>query len=270
MSKIIQLNKKKHLDYNLHKSSNYLFSQKDNICPIIMAEISHVLQQAPIVFVKNSADEFGLYMLQGFIDQTNNFCNKKGNWLGTYVPARYRQYPFSAIVPSGEKNLNVFFDQDSKLISKNKTKQSIPLFDEKGELTEHIKNVMSFLIGIESGKKRTQEIVTAIERYSLLEPWNVKVKTQDKEIEVKGLWTINKKNLTDLTAKGLADLHKLNAFELIYAHFFSLGKLQNVGNLTTRQTDDNVKSLKDRAIDKQKEKVDKEVDSLVKNLLDGD
>ena len=74
--------------------------------------------------------------------------------------------------------------------------------------------------------------------------------------------------LANLSEKALSGLHKLNALELIYSHFLSLSKVQSVANLANLKNKSGRKSLKERAIDRQKETADKEVDSLVKNLLD--
>ena len=270
MNKIIQLNKKEHKTFNLERSFNYSFCERDNLCPVTMAEIPHIIQQAPLVFVKNDQDIFGVFMLQSYTQEANNFCDKKGKWIGPYIPAHYRQYPFYLADSMSGKEKIFCFDQSSNLINEKISKTSVPLFDEQGDLTDHIKNVINFVKEIEQNKKVTQKIVNAIEKNSLFEKWNLKIKSQDKEVSVNGLWTINKTKLATLPENALSELHKLNAFELIYGHFFSLYKGQGIANLPTLQKANVSKSLKARAIDRQKENADKEVDSLVKNLLEGD
>ena len=270
MNNIIQLNKEIHKKFSLERSFNYSFSNKDCLCPITMAEIPHIVQQAPLVFVKNDLSVFGIFMLQSYTQQTNNFCDNNGKWLGSYIPARYRQYPFYlANSKNGEEKL-LCFDQNSNLINKKTSKTSVPLFDDQGEVTEHIKNVINFLKTVEQNRIVTQKMIDAIENNSLFEQWNLKIKSNESELKVNGLWTISRTKLANLSEKALGGLHKLNALELIYSHFLSLSKVQSVANLANLKNKSGSKSLKERAIDRQKETADKEVDSLVKNLLDGD
>ena len=278
MTKMVRLDKKQHQGYNLERNFPFSFCKKDTLCPIILAEVPHIVQQAPIVFVKKNKNTFGVFMLQGYFDQTNSFCSDSGAWLGSYIPAQYRQYPFSLMTPeTKEKNAEiksiVCFDQSSNLVTKKISKHSVPLFDEQGETTEHIKNVMNFLSKVEGSRTNTQEIVNALDKKSLFQPWDLKVKDKekDKEIKVNGLWTINKTTLANLPSHDLFELHQLKALELIYGHFFSLAKVQDLASIPNKKFENNAgTSLKDRAINKQKETTDKELDSLVKNLLDGD
>ena len=144
MNKIIQLNKKEHKAFNLERSFNYSFCERDNLCPVTMAEIPHIIQQAPLVFVKNDQDIFGVFMLQSYTQEANNFCDKKGKWIGPYIPAHYRQYPFYLADSMSGKEKIFCFDQSSNLINEKISKTSVPLFDEQGDLTDHIKNVINF------------------------------------------------------------------------------------------------------------------------------
>ena len=270
MNNIIHLNREDHKDFNLERVFNFSFADKDNLCPVTMAEIPHIIQQAPLVFAKNDQDVFGIFMLQSYTRQVNNFCDKKGKWLGTYIPARYRQYPFYlANSKNGEERI-LCFDQSSNLINKKRSKTSVPLFDDKGELTNHIKNVINFIKEVEQNRLVTQKVIDAIKENSLFEHWNLKIKSKENEIKVNGLWTINRTKFANLSEKALSELHKLNGLELIYGHFLSLFKVQSIADLTALQNKNSVKSLKDRTIDRQKANADKEVDSLVKNLLEGD
>ena len=270
MNDIIQLNKKDHKTFNLERSFNFSFCKSNNLCPVTMAEIPHIIQQAPLVFEKNDLDIFGLFMLQSYTEQTNNFCDNKGKWLGSYIPAQYRQHPFYLANSKHGQEKILCFDQSSNLINEKASKTSVPLFDDKGELTEHIENVINFVKQIEQNKKLTQKVLDAIEENSLFEKWNLKIKSEDNEMQVNGLWTISRSKLANLSAKALSELNKINALELIYGHFFSLQKSQGIANLKTSKNENGNKSLKERAIDRQKENAEKEVDSLVKNLLDGD
>lgn len=270
MSKNTILNKKEHADYKLVRGFNYNFCKSEPLCQVVMAELALAGSQAPIVFLKTPEEKFNLYAMQGFTAGSNYFVGQDGTWNSKYIPAKYRQYPFNLVSDPKNGNKVVCFDEDSNLVLKTPDADSVSLFEGDQKPSEFLDKTIKFLIEYETSRIQTESAISQIEATGLFEPWNLKLKTESDEKAINGLWTIKKSLLNTLSGSQLEALQKVNAIELIYAHLFSLTKVQDLMALNKPQEKQHKPSLKEQALEKQKESSDKELDSLVHNLLQED
>ena len=96
-------------EYNdlLKPVTDFSFAKKDNLCSVLLQELSHLLNQTPIVFAKNETGLYELCSLQGLEHNRNYFVSDSGSWKGGYIPARYRSYPFLMAQKKGSKKKGV-------------------------------------------------------------------------------------------------------------------------------------------------------------------
>ena len=111
---------------------------------------------------------------------------------------------------------------------------------------------------------KTNKAIKMITDLNLFEEWKIKVKTGDKEIKTTdGLYQIKKDGIRNLNKEELFQLKESNGLELIYSHFYSQ---RNISSFSGKN-EENFRDLrKEVQVKQEKEKI-KEVDNLVKNLL---
>jgi len=118
---------------------SYAFAAKDAIVPLAVRELPRAAMVMPIAFVQ--ADEgFVPVAVQGLSPGKNLFVALDGRWVGRYVPAAYRGYPFLlANTPEGKQVL--CFENSSGLLSDN---EGEPFF-EGNQPTKAVNDVLNFL-----------------------------------------------------------------------------------------------------------------------------
>ena len=270
MVELLPLNKSDHKNLKIRAKSNFQFAAQDNLCPIVLLEVINVLKQAPIVFLKGEKDTLSIFMLQSFYPNSNFFVDEKGGWKTNYIPSFYRIKPFS-LVNSGSQDQRVLcFEKDSPHICTEEEIDGSKVFDDEGEPSEYLRKIIEFTKIYEQNKISTAKATEEINKCGILEEYKLKVKVNDKEQNVKGLWKINEQKFLALDKDHLHNLLGSNALQLIYAHLFSIHSLVDLANLNLKERQVEVssaESLKDRAVKKQKAEDKKQLDNLVKNLL---
>src|SRR4051812_2167131 len=95
---------------------DYKFAAKEAVVSIVGAEFRRAALAMPIAFMQSS----GRYVPVAVLSLTsghNMFVGAKGEWLGLYVPALLRGYPFR-LLPNQDGSDRVFsVDENSGLIS---------------------------------------------------------------------------------------------------------------------------------------------------------
>src|SRR5437899_270151 len=90
-----------------HKSwqrhSNYTFAAQANVLPIVAAELVKLVPALPMGFVQTETG-FQLMAITSLQPGTNFFVAPDGRWLGDYVPAVLRAYPFRLVKPQDRED----------------------------------------------------------------------------------------------------------------------------------------------------------------------
>ena len=121
---------------------DFKFTASDNLCPLTSQELPGAMLDMPIGFVKNG-NEIGIVAVLGLFPDHNLFVNEEGRWLGRYVPAAYRSYPFLlARNPDVEDQLVFCIDADSGLITEDDSKETF--FDSDGSISKRLKELANF------------------------------------------------------------------------------------------------------------------------------
>ena len=229
-----------------------------------------------IVFLKEKEDHFGLYAIQGFEDSRNLYVNDNGNWLSNYVPAYYRMQPFNFILDSKTNDLLLCFDENTNLVGKNlKKDQSHPMFDKKEQPTDKFLETIKFSKKFHESTKKTMEVTALLSNLNLIEPWPIKLKFENEEKKIEGIYRINHKKLHDLKSSDILSLFEKRGLELAYCQIVSMNNIVYIQQLHSQNNNNSgsvskVKSLRDQAVEKQKKEEIDAVNDLVSDLLSDD
>src|SRR5690606_39363180 len=118
------------------------FASAYSLSPLVAQELPRACLAMPIGFVR-SDNQYQLVAVQGLAPGKNLFVAPDGRWIGPYVPAAYRGYPFVlANTEDGKRVLCV--REDSGLVSEVQG-EGEPFFDEEGNPSKPVQDVLNFL-----------------------------------------------------------------------------------------------------------------------------
>ena len=109
---------------------SYRFAATDAIAPLVAQELTKACLSLPIAFIR-AQDQFSTAAVQGLQAGQNLFVARDGRWIGPYIPATYRGYPF-ALAQADNDQLVLCVDTDSELIGEQHEQ---PFFSDTGEPT---------------------------------------------------------------------------------------------------------------------------------------
>jgi len=225
------LSKKTHAGQRLKGHTNFAFANGDALAPLVQQELSTACMELPIAFVQ-SGDSVLPMAIQGFEPGKNMRVAPNGQWLGKYIPAVYRGYPF-ALLPDQNGQLALCFDGDSQLVN---GAEGEAMFDAEGQPAQIVQNVLSFLHQIEQNRQLTRRLCQSLADHKVLQPWPIKVQGEDGvEKTIQGLLCVDEAALNQLASSALQALQRSGALAIAYMQLLSMQHLATIANLSRGQ-----------------------------------
>lgn len=236
-SPFIALSSKEHNGYGYAPKKPFEFAQSSNFIELSSAELSKMIGLMPMFFQKVKIGDqmvarFGL--ATGFANQNCLVHPQNGKFLLPYVPAALRAYPFRLLKATTEESaqpqevLAIVENEAGATFAKDQGEAILA----DGQLTEKGKGLMTFLNQLNQRSALDQKAITAVLESEILVPMNIQVKiTEDSDAAQTvrpDLFRVDEAKLRDLSADKLKTLQETGAMGFIYAHLFSMDKLQNL------------------------------------------
>lgn len=209
------------------RSPDYGFASTDALCPLVLQELPKAVLHMPITFVPGNGS-FGLMALQGLRPGHNHFLDRDKRWLGAYVPAAYRSYPFFMAAADGGKQV-LCFDEDSGLLSG--TDDGEPFFGEDAQPSPAVAEVLDFLNRIAANRASTLRMCEALHKHNLIQPWPINLHTAAGEQSTEGLFRVDEAALNQLPADALSELRNAGALLGAYCQLLSMQHIPLLGQL---------------------------------------
>ena len=115
MSQFVVVSRERHSAKRWRRPDQFRFAAGDALAPAIGAELSRLAPTTPLAFVEQ-AGQFELAAVLSLTPGKNMFVGPDGRWLGGYVPALYRAYPFRVQSREGADEAVLCVDEDSELV----------------------------------------------------------------------------------------------------------------------------------------------------------
>ena len=223
------LNKINHKNNSVKEVKDFSYAKNLMNAPITVTEFFEACKNYPILFTKDKDENWFASIMLGYKENENIFIDDKGAWDKLhYIPAFVRRYPFIFVEQKNNDELIVALNKDS--LSIDKKDESRKLFNDKGENTEFLNNVISFLNQFYVDSMATKEFVKQLDEWELLEEKIATVITPNQEqFNINGLYIVNEEKLKHLSKKKKDEICNKNAIPLITAHLISLSNIQKLG-----------------------------------------
>lgn len=219
MPEWIALSRTQHAEHSYLPRQGFTFAQNQAVAPVLLAELPKVVPHYALGFIKQEAGYQAVALLS-FDGQTNLYLHSDGRWLGNYVPASLRGYPFTlANTEDGQKALCL----DQAHLSEE---QGEPLFDEEGNLAGTVQKTLEFLNQCEQNRVLTQQSTEVLASADVIEQWPLKLERGEghEPISVNGLYRVSEAALNGLEADAYAQLRG-GPMALAHAQLFSMSQL---------------------------------------------
>ncbi|MDR5876014.1 SapC family protein [Vreelandella gomseomensis] len=224
MTQWIALSKTGHADTLYWPRDGYHFASDQQVVPVLLAELGKLLPHYALGFVKEG-ERYQPVAITG-LGQGNLYLHPEGKWLGNYVPAALRGYPFRLAQQEDQTVLCVAQDH---LTDDDAAK---PLFDNDGNLAKTVSDTLEFLKQCEQSRQVTNACVQKLADAGVIEEWPLQIGRGDDQqpLKVNGLHRISEQALNALDAETLHGLRG-GPLSLAYAQMLST---HQVSELTKR------------------------------------
>jgi len=217
------ISKTEHANKHFIARKGYSFAAKNQVVPVLHAELPKLIPSYAVGFI-HQQEAYIPVVLTGIGGEQNLFVNADGKWIGNYVPAVLRGYPFALADNKGEKVLCI---EEGHLMDDS---QGQPLFDSEGNLNKPVQDTLNFLNECEKNRRVIQAACAALHKARVIEKWPLKIKQAEGQepVQVDGLYRISEKALNELDAETFAGLRSNGALPLAYAQLFSMNQIDQL------------------------------------------
>jgi hypothetical protein len=214
-----------------HPFTDFSRTERMNAMFCTAVEFADACREYPIVFVragkddKSGKDNVAPMVVLGISKDENLYLQPGGHWRTPYLPAFLRRYPFG-MASVGNQQMAICIDRSWEGFSDT---QGDPLFDPKGEPTELMKNVKTFVESFEQEVERTRLLGAALRDADLLQDMRFDAQLPDgRKVTVDGFLAIDEKKLAELPDAKVLEWHRNGILGLIHAQQISLGLMRRL------------------------------------------
>lgn len=233
MPKLHPVTRSRHGTQRWLRVTRYGFAAKDAVVPLVAHELKRAVLTMPTGFVKTKVGYVPV-VVQGLLPGCNLLVGADGRWLGAYIPAAYRAFPFQ-LAKTEDGRLALCVDEDSGQITDDAT-QGEPFFAEDGQLSQPLAEVLDFLQQVHAARDGTARACAALDEHKLLRPWNIQLEGAEGEPRsVQGLFCIDEEALAALPAAALAAARDAGALRVAYLQLLSTQHLPMLSRLAQGQ-----------------------------------
>lgn len=252
MSELHPVSKQRHADKCWQRYVSYSFTAKDAVVALVAAELPKACIAFPLGFLKSEQDTFLPVAVLGLAPGRNLFVTQDGRWIGGYIPAAYRSFPFRlATTPDQQHVLCV--DEASGLVQPITSEQSGErpkgtkwerFFDDEDQPTGAVKDILDFLTQVEKNRLATQVALQALVHAALIVPWEIHIKDHSgSEQKIDGLFRIDEARLNSLSIEEFDAVRKASGLAIAYCQLLSMQHLPLLGQLVRAHQQAQAQSL---------------------------
>lgn len=207
------------------ENGNYQFAQSRMICELAVQEIPMASLSYPVAILAHE-EQYHFIALLGVKQKENLFVSAEGRWLGRYIPAVLRAYPFRLTLD----------DNGSKILCIGEAAGVIGdegerFYEEDGSTpSAAIREKMNFVSEVDRGMAEATRVGELLHDEGVLKTWDIQRGGGDEPPLSQQLQVVDEGQLNTLSGERLAFLRDEGALSLIYSQLSSLNNMQNLKN----------------------------------------
>jgi hypothetical protein len=230
---IVAIDRKRHAGKGWLQPAGYSFAATQALFPLVGREFSMAAAVMPIAFIEQAGRYLPAAVLSP-VQGRNLFIGPQGQWLGNYVPALLRTYPFFLLRNEGGENATLCIDESSGLIV-DANEETQRFFQEDGSPSPAVKAILDFLQQLEHNRTLSDLAVAALAEIGLIAPWPLAVSIDNQPKTINGLHRVDEAKLNAIDDESFLKLRKSGALPLAYMQLQSMGRLEVFGQLDRLQ-----------------------------------
>ena len=224
MSNLRVISKSDHANSYWKKPDSFLFADTLALVPIVAQELYNATMSLTTAFTK-ADDAYTLVAVLGLKENSNAYVSKEGAWLGKYIPAAIRAFPFS--IANSDDDTQVLCINEDYILAEE-TDMSAPFFDDEGNPAQKVQDAFSFLNQLNQSIKATKNISDLLRKHDLFEAWPLKIDIDSIPTKIEGLYRISEEKLTALDAEAYPELMSSGAMLVAYSHLLSMQHVDEI------------------------------------------
>jgi SapC len=229
MARFVIISRENHGSKTWSRPQNYGFAGADALAPVVGAELGAAALSIPLGFLEQGG-RFSIVAVLSLVPGQNMFVAPDGRWLGSYVPACFRTYPFRMLPQQGTDKLVLCTDEESGLIH-DEGSVGEKFFDEEGGISPALKPIFDLLMEVERSRWATGLAVAALAEAGVIRHWDIKVKSEQGQQAISGLHRIDEGALRSLPNDLFLKLRAASALPVAYTQLLSGGQIRIFGHL---------------------------------------
>lgn len=225
--KPVALDRQNHRQLRLKASpTGFAFAASTIAIPLAIVEFPQTVLEYPIVFGIGEKGPGTPIALMGVREKENLYIDENGKWLGNYVPAFVRRYPFVLNIDPETSAPLVLIDEAFDGLS---TTEGDRMFEEDGAETELTKSMLAFLGDFKMQGEMSNEFMTRLRKLDLLVPQSVAInRVEESPITLDGFHIVDEKRLAALDDATTLELVRSGDLARIHTHLLSLNNIQKL------------------------------------------
>lgn len=224
---VVPVNARRHRQFSIERV-DYGFAKHVNSVPLVAGEIPRAAREYTIVFAGSEAAISPVAVL-GLEGQENLYVTDDGKWNANYIPAFVRRYPFVFVQSEDGKTFTLAMDEG--WAGCNQEGRGNRLFNDDGERSPYLTEMLGFLEQYQAHFQRTQAYCKKLHELGLLESMRADFTMADgKNISLGGFMVVNRDRLKALSPEKLAELAKTDELELTYIHLSSMDNFSSMAS----------------------------------------
>ncbi|WP_372826917.1 SapC family protein [Polaromonas sp.] len=221
------LSLERHGKQRWRRLTSYAFAAQQPLLPLAGTELTQAALAMPLAFAPVDGG-FACVAVVGVRAGQCLYVAPDGRWLGSYLPASLRCYPF-ALTPLDNDQHALCVDEASGLLSQQP--QDERFFEEGGALSPTLKGILDYLGQVTASRAAVGKACAALQAHGLLQPWEISLEDAAGPRKLEGLFRVDEAALNTLPDEAFLALRHSSALVVAYAQLMSMQHLQALGAL---------------------------------------
>ncbi|WP_229218041.1 SapC family protein [Rugamonas apoptosis] len=226
--------------------AHFGFAAEDALVTLATDELPNLAMMLPVCLVRQEGGFVPAAML-GLRPGENLMVDNAGRWLGKFVPAAFKSYPF-LLGTSADGQRLLCIDEDAGLADDDEAGE--PFFVAPGQPSPALAGILEVLRGGEQSRAVTVAVCALLDQHGLIQPWHIALPSPTGTRHITDLFRIDEAALGRLPAEALAELSRAGALAVAYCQLLSVQHVATLRELAAARAEAVVRAQMARLADR--------------------